>query len=115
VVRRLVQQGDLELLPGQEAIEDLALFDLLRHPHTDLLGRSWELRDDLTAHDAAYVALALALDAPLVTVRSRSRPDMERASSSSADADAGYFARPRHTGPSGNAKRASDSGFMVIE
>lgn len=66
-MRRMVQQGDLESLRAQEAIEDLALFDLLRHQHTDFIGRAWELRDNITAYDAVYVALAEALDAPLVT------------------------------------------------
>ena len=66
-LRRLVRAG--EVLPGraEEAVEDLVLFNVLRHPHVDLLGRAWELRDNLTAYDAMYVALAEALDAPLVT------------------------------------------------
>jgi predicted nucleic acid-binding protein len=38
-----------------------------RHPHDWLLPRVWELRHNLTACDALYVALAEALDAPLVT------------------------------------------------
>jgi predicted nucleic acid-binding protein len=38
-----------------------------RYPHTALLDRIWALRSNLTAYDAAYVALAEALDAPLVT------------------------------------------------
>ena len=40
---------------------------LRRHSHVNLLGRAWELRDNLTAYDAMYVALAEALDAALVT------------------------------------------------
>ena len=40
---------------------------ILRYPHQPLTSRIWELRDDLTAYDAAYVALAGALDAPLLT------------------------------------------------
>jgi predicted nucleic acid-binding protein len=50
-----------------EAIEDLTLFHILRHPHLDLLGRAWELRENVAAYDAMYLALAEALDAPLVT------------------------------------------------
>lgn len=66
-LRRLVRAG--EVLPGRaaEAIEDLTVFHVLRHPHVDLLERAWELRDNVTAYDAMYVALAEALDAPLVT------------------------------------------------
>ena len=48
-------------------IEDLLELSLTRYPHDVLLFRVWELRDNLTAYDAAYVALAEALDAPLVT------------------------------------------------
>jgi predicted nucleic acid-binding protein len=40
---------------------------LQRYPHDFLLPRVWELRNNLTAYDAVYVALAEALDAPLLT------------------------------------------------
>jgi predicted nucleic acid-binding protein len=66
-LRRLVRAGDVRADRAEEAIEDLTLFHILRHPHVDLLGRAWELRDNVTAYDAMYVALAEALDAPLVT------------------------------------------------
>ncbi len=38
-----------------------------RHDHPSLVGRVWQLRDSISAYDAAYVALAEALDAPLLT------------------------------------------------
>jgi predicted nucleic acid-binding protein len=41
-------------------------------PHTSLMQRIWEVRENLTAYDAAYVALAEALDAPLVTMDTHS-------------------------------------------
>ncbi len=41
------------------------------HPHTPLMERIWALGENLTAYDAAYVALAEALDAPLVTMDAR--------------------------------------------
>ena len=49
------------------ALSDLADFPLHRYGHEFMLPRIWELRDNLTAYDAAYVALAEALDAPLLT------------------------------------------------
>jgi len=50
-----------------DAIEDLCELPFLRHAHDPLLPRIWALRRSLTAYDAAYVALAEALNAPLVT------------------------------------------------
>lgn len=67
VLRRLVRAGQLPRQRAEEAIEDLTLLGVLRHPHADLLHRSWELRDHLTAYDALYVALAEALEATVLT------------------------------------------------
>ncbi len=44
---------------------------LRRFPAVGLLGRIWELRDNLTAYDATYVALAEALNCSLVTADGR--------------------------------------------
>lgn len=52
-------------VPG--ALRHLAGFPVRRMPFAPLLQRIWELRDNLTAYDAAYVALAERLDGPLVT------------------------------------------------
>lgn len=52
---------------GEEALEDLADFPISRYPHQPFLFRMWELRHNLTAYDAAYIALAETLAAPLVT------------------------------------------------
>ncbi len=41
--------------------------DIERYPHGRFVGRVWELRRNMTAYDATYVALAEALDAPLLT------------------------------------------------
>jgi predicted nucleic acid-binding protein len=54
-----------------EAAEDLRAMRLVRHPGEPLLPRMWELRGHLTAYDAAYVALAEALEVPLVTLDRR--------------------------------------------
>ena len=70
-LRRLVRTGDVLPARAEEALEDLAALAIRRHSHFDLLGRAWELRDNLTAYDAMYVALAEAIDSPLVTCDAR--------------------------------------------
>lgn len=67
VLRRYERTGELEAARGAEALEDLADLPLSRYPHDLLLARIWELRRNVTAYDAAYIALAEALEAPLVT------------------------------------------------
>jgi predicted nucleic acid-binding protein len=52
---------------GQEALEDLGGLPLNRYPHDFLIPRIWRLRANLTAYDAAYVALSELLDVPLLT------------------------------------------------
>lgn len=67
VLRRYARSGDISPQRASEAIVDLADLALARYPHGVLLPRIWELRHNLTAYDAAYVALAEVLDAPLLT------------------------------------------------
>jgi predicted nucleic acid-binding protein len=67
VLRRYAASGVLTADRGAQALQDLTDFPLIRYPHDPLLPRIWELRHNLTAYDAAYVALAEALGAPLVT------------------------------------------------
>jgi predicted nucleic acid-binding protein len=71
VVRRYLLAGQLTEERGRLAIESLSALDVERHEHHDLLPRIWDLRFNLTAYDAAYVALAELLDAPLLTRDSR--------------------------------------------
>lgn len=52
---------------GREAVDDLATFQLARYPHVGLLPSIWQWRNNLSAYDAAYVAQAEALNAPLAT------------------------------------------------
>jgi predicted nucleic acid-binding protein len=67
VLRRFAGAGQLSAERGREALADLADLPLNRYPHDLLLPRIWELRQNVTAYDAAYLALAEALEAPLVT------------------------------------------------
>lgn len=66
-LRRYALRGTLSAARGAEALSDVAQMRLRRYPHVPLLPRIWELRENLSAFDAAYVALAEALEAPLVT------------------------------------------------
>jgi predicted nucleic acid-binding protein len=70
-LRRYTGRGELTPARGAEAIQLLVDFPLVRYPHAPLLARIWELRANLTAYDAAYVALAEALRAPLLTADAR--------------------------------------------
>ncbi len=70
-LRRQALLGTLSRERSSEALTDLGNISFARYPHTPLVGRIWELRENLTAYDAAYVALAEALDAPLVTMDAR--------------------------------------------
>jgi len=66
-IRRYCATGQLHPERGGQAIADLADLPVRRYPHTPLLERIWQLRTGITAYDAAYVALAETLGAPLVT------------------------------------------------
>lgn len=65
-LRRLVRRGDVTLERAGEAVTDLASVRLMRYPHAPLRPRVWALRDALTAYDASYLALAEALDDPVL-------------------------------------------------
>src|ERR1700689_2741783 len=67
VLRRHVAQGAIDAKRGREAIQDVATLALRRYGHESLLPRVWEMRDNLTAYDAVYVALAQALDPHLLS------------------------------------------------
>lgn len=67
VLRRYALAGELTANRGLQAMEDLADFPLTRYPHDLFLPRIWELRHNVTAYDAAYIALSEALDALLLT------------------------------------------------
>jgi predicted nucleic acid-binding protein len=71
VLRKQLAIGALDRRRAGLALTDLADLPLRRAPHLPLLARCWELRENLTVYDAAYVALAEALDVPLVTADTR--------------------------------------------
>lgn len=66
-LRRAARAGRLDQRRSGQALDDLAVLPLRRVSHLALLPRVWELRDNLTAYDAAYVALAETLHALLLT------------------------------------------------
>ena len=67
VLRRLVSASVISPSRGAASMEILQDLGVHRHPERPLLPRMWDLRENLTAYDAAYVALAEALDCALVT------------------------------------------------
>jgi predicted nucleic acid-binding protein len=66
-LRRWERIQDLSPARAAEAREDLSYLPLARYGHVELLPRIWALRATMTAYDAAYVALAEALDCRLLT------------------------------------------------
>jgi len=67
VLRRFVAHGEVDAERARQALADLVDLPLQRYSHVLLMPRIWELRHNLTAYDAAYVALAEALGATLLT------------------------------------------------
>jgi predicted nucleic acid-binding protein len=70
-LRRYARDGELDAADAAVALEDLRSLDLQRHAHEPLLDRVWELRKNLSAYDAVYVALAEVLDTVLLTCDGR--------------------------------------------
>ncbi len=71
VIRRQFRGGQLDPRRARLALTDLVELPLRRTPHRPLLARCWQLRENLTVYDAAYAALAEALDVVLLTVDAR--------------------------------------------
>ena len=71
VLRRLVRNGRVPERRAHLALTDLTDLPVERAPSLPLLPRCWELRDNLTIYDAAYVALAETLDVRLLTADGR--------------------------------------------
>lgn len=66
-LRRLVQLRSITTERAEQALDDFDGVLIERHAHRELVRRIWQLRGSVTAYDGAYVALAEALDAPLLT------------------------------------------------
>lgn len=71
VLRGRLAGGHLDSRRADLALSDLLALPLARVPSLRLVQRCWELRDNLTTYDAAYVALAEALAVPLLTADAR--------------------------------------------
>jgi predicted nucleic acid-binding protein len=71
VLRRQMAVGTLDARRADLALDDLAALPARRAPHRPLLRRCWELRNNLTVYDAAYVALAETMQAALLTADRR--------------------------------------------
>ncbi|MEA2139759.1 MAG: hypothetical protein QOG56_2909 [Solirubrobacteraceae bacterium] len=71
VLRRAVARRDLTSAAAGAVLSDLAVFPLRRAAHVGLLDRAWELRRNVSFHDALYVALAERLGEPLLTLDAR--------------------------------------------
>ena len=67
VIRRHRSAGKLTDVEAEQAVADLLALPITIYPTGPLLERTWALRDNITTYDACYVALAEALDCPLLT------------------------------------------------
>jgi predicted nucleic acid-binding protein len=67
VLRCYALSGDIDEVRAHKAMLDHAELPIERHPHDPLLRLVWKLRENFTAYEATYVALAVVLRAPLIT------------------------------------------------
>ena len=70
-LRARVRREEVDVSVAERAIETWGRLGLYRVPAVGMLARIWELRENLSAYDATYVAVAEALDVPLVTADAR--------------------------------------------
>lgn len=70
-LRGLVRAGHLTQDRADDARQDFGELAVVRYPHEPLADRIWQLRHNLTAYDATFVALAEALAVPLLTCDGR--------------------------------------------
>lgn len=70
-IRRRFRIGETSTERAQQAISSFQILPIERHSHEILLDRIWQLRENLAAYDAAYVALAQILDTVVITTDPR--------------------------------------------
>ncbi len=70
-LRGMLKREEITAERAADARTDFADTALLRYPHEPLSDRIWELRHNLSAYDAAFVALAETLEVPLITCDGR--------------------------------------------
>lgn len=70
-LRRGVGAKRLDAAAGWTALDAFRRLGMTRYPVFSLLDRVWELRENLSAYDASYVALAELLDCNLLTADAR--------------------------------------------
>jgi predicted nucleic acid-binding protein len=71
VIRRHLASGAVDSERASQAIDDLIEFPVLLFPTAPFLRRAWALRENVTAYDACYVALAETLACTLLTADGR--------------------------------------------
>jgi len=70
-LRRNVLINEMDADAAEAAIEYYGTIEIMRFAHDPLIRRIWQLRGNLTAYDAAYVALAEGMRVPLITLDAR--------------------------------------------
>jgi predicted nucleic acid-binding protein len=66
-LRRQTLAGRIDLALAEHALRRFIATPIMRHSVELLVARMWFLRQNITAYDASYVALAESLNLPLIT------------------------------------------------